>query len=143
MKTRSGVTLLEVLVSIFIMGIGLLSLLTLFPAGAVKMTQAMKDARCAEAGNNARCVCFSQNIMHDPNVLPLFYTGGGAVGGPTDLRTLNWNGPSWPVFVDPIGIFYIGLGVNAPLSANLPRTFTTNTQTNSTALRWFSLPDDY
>ena len=33
-RDRPGVTLLEVLTAIFIMGIGMLAILTLFPAGA-------------------------------------------------------------------------------------------------------------
>jgi hypothetical protein len=145
------VTLLEVLVSIFIMGIGLLALLTLFPLGATTMAQAMKDARTGETGMNARSVCFSQNVAHDPNVLPLFYTGGGAAGGPTDLRTLTWNGPSYPVYVDPIGVWYI-TGLSASLAPSptvpqpysyLPRTFSSLANTNVSALRWYSLPDDY
>ena len=36
---RSGVTLLEVLVSMLVMAIGLLALLTLFPLGATENTQ--------------------------------------------------------------------------------------------------------
>jgi hypothetical protein len=35
------------------MGIGLLSLLTLFPLGALNMAQAIKDTRCAHAAANA------------------------------------------------------------------------------------------
>jgi len=136
------VTLLEVLVSIFIMGIGLLALLTLFPLGATTMAQAMKDARTGETGQNAKSVCYSQNVPHDPNVLPLFYTGGGAVGGATDLRTLNWNGPSYPVYVDPIGVWYI-TGLSPTLAPNLPRTFSSLANTNASAMRWYSLPDDY
>jgi prepilin-type N-terminal cleavage/methylation domain-containing protein len=119
MRARSGVTLLEVLIAIFIMGIGLLALLALFPLGASVMALAMRDARCAEAGHNAKGTCFGQN------------------------------GPSYPVFVDPIGVYYIGLG-NAPLAVNLPRTSWTLPPdpnpliTNGNkALRWCSLADDY
>src|SRR5262249_53709119 len=50
---RSGVTLLEVLVSIFVMGIGLLSLLALFPIGVLTMRQAIQDDRAASAGASA------------------------------------------------------------------------------------------
>lgn len=42
---RRGVTLLEVLVAIFIAGVGLLSLLTLFPIGMTNMARAVNDDR--------------------------------------------------------------------------------------------------
>ena len=43
--TQAGVGLTEVLAAIFVMGIGLLALLTLFPLGALQMAQAIKDDR--------------------------------------------------------------------------------------------------
>jgi prepilin-type N-terminal cleavage/methylation domain-containing protein len=50
---RRGVTLLEVLAAIFIMGVGLLALLTLFPLGALSMAQAIKDDRAASVAADA------------------------------------------------------------------------------------------
>jgi hypothetical protein len=50
---RSGISLIEVLIAIFVLALGLLSVLTLFPLGAVEMAQAIKDDRCAQANNNA------------------------------------------------------------------------------------------
>jgi len=50
---RPGITLLEVLVAIFIMGIGLLALLTLFPLGALEMAQAIQDDRAGKAAADA------------------------------------------------------------------------------------------
>ena len=50
---QAGVTLLEVLVAIFVMGIGLLALLTLFPLGALEMAEAIKDDRTGSAASNA------------------------------------------------------------------------------------------
>ncbi len=52
-QTRSGATLTEVLVAIFVMAIGLLALLTLFPLGALSMAQAIKDDRSSHAAKNA------------------------------------------------------------------------------------------
>ena len=43
--TQTGTTLLEVLVAIFITGVGLLALLTLFPLGALEMARAIDDDR--------------------------------------------------------------------------------------------------
>lgn len=53
MVRRNATTLTEVLIAIFIMGIGLMAILALFPLGAVQMAQALKDQRAAEAAANA------------------------------------------------------------------------------------------
>jgi hypothetical protein len=50
---RPGVTLTEVLVALFVMAIGMIALLTLFPLGAMQLSQAIKDDRTAQASNNA------------------------------------------------------------------------------------------
>ena len=53
MNRRNAVTLTEVLIAIFVLSIGLLALLSLFPLGAAQMAQALKDQRCAEAASVA------------------------------------------------------------------------------------------
>ena len=53
MDRRPGVTLIEVLVAIFVVALGLLALLTLFPLGALSMAQAIKDDRIALMSSNA------------------------------------------------------------------------------------------
>lgn len=50
---RRGVTLVEVLVAIFVMGIGLLALLTLFPVGALELAQAINDDRAGKVASDA------------------------------------------------------------------------------------------
>ena len=57
-SSTSGVTLVEVLTAIFVMGIGLLALLTLFPLGALSMAQAIKDSRAGAIA--AEATAFSQ-----------------------------------------------------------------------------------
>ncbi len=52
MNRRRGVTLIEVMIAIFVMGLGLLAILSLFPLGASQMAQALRDQRCAEAAAN-------------------------------------------------------------------------------------------
>jgi hypothetical protein len=51
-----SVTLLEVLTSIFISGVGLLSLLTLFPLGAMEMHQAIQDDRTGHVHETAAAI---------------------------------------------------------------------------------------
>jgi hypothetical protein len=50
---RKAVTLTEVLIAIFLMGIGLMAILSLFPLGASQMAQALQDQRAAEAATTA------------------------------------------------------------------------------------------
>src|SRR6266851_9037588 len=77
---HSGATLTEVLVAIFVMAIGLLALLTLFPLGALSMAQAIKDARTAHSAKNAFAIAEGQNIHNDP-----FITNDGNFLGPTAI----------------------------------------------------------
>jgi len=51
---RTGITLVEVLVAIFIIGVGLLALLTLFPLGALELAQAIKDDRAGTIAAEAQ-----------------------------------------------------------------------------------------
>src|SRR5262245_1305356 len=46
MNRRPGISLTEVLIAIFVVALGLLGVLSLFPLGAVRMAQAIKDDRC-------------------------------------------------------------------------------------------------
>jgi hypothetical protein len=47
-KSRRGITLSEVLVAMFVLTIGLMGILALFPLGAAQMAQAVKDERTAQ-----------------------------------------------------------------------------------------------
>ena len=55
---RRGYTLLEVLAAIFIMGVGLLAILTLFPVGALELARAIQDDRATAVAQ--RAVALSQ-----------------------------------------------------------------------------------
>jgi type II secretory pathway pseudopilin PulG len=65
---RSGATLVEVLVAIFIMAIGLLALLVLFPLGVLTMAQAVQDDRAANVAQNATALAVLQDVRHDPSL---------------------------------------------------------------------------
>src|SRR5437879_4934660 len=72
MNRRNAVTLTEVLIAIFVLSIGLLALLSLFPLGAAQMAQALKDQRSAEAaaiaGAHARGI-WKEACVTPPNTL--------------------------------------------------------------------------
>ncbi len=117
---RGGTTLVEVLVAIFIMAIGLMTLLTLFPLGALSMAQAIQDSRAGQAAANAAALVEAKQLRHDDKVgydLDPNYPSSdhrrdvfieplprGNKGVPSKkLPPAPLDGPSYPIFVDPIG----------------------------------------
>ena len=150
MPRRSGVTLLEVLVAIFIMGIGLLALLTLFPLGALRMAKAIQDERCAQAAANARAIAVMKNIRGDLTPTGLlnptdgFFNAGG--GG----NNADPDGPSYPVLVDPIGWRatagllpqQILVGGASNMARRSVSFVTAAPNAAQEALQWFTLQDD-
>src|ERR1700694_424035 len=108
MVRRPGATLIEVLVAIFVMGIGLIALLTLFPLGALRMAQAIQDDRCATAVKNAIAVATIKNVRNDllvrsPPWFPKFDVFKDAIPGENRTLPADPHGPSYPVLVDPWG----------------------------------------
>jgi prepilin-type N-terminal cleavage/methylation domain-containing protein len=114
---RPGVTLLEVLIAIFIMSIGMLALLTLFPVGALEMARALRSNRSAGAAVLAESFAMSQDIRHDPAVVnnlggvydPAGWTDAFTNPFGTALPTAT-SGPSYGVYVDPYN-YILDVGV--------------------------------
>jgi prepilin-type N-terminal cleavage/methylation domain-containing protein len=124
MTRRNGLSLTEVLVALFIMAIGLIAILTMFPLGALQMGQALKDDRTAQSASNAdgyirwywrEYVLRTQqdaalaNALNNPNATK--YDGTSPAQRPqafpqafpvTPVATTD-PGPSYPVVVDPMG----------------------------------------
>jgi hypothetical protein len=124
MTHRPAVTLIEVLIAMFIMAIGMLALLVLFPLGAVSMAQALKDDRCASTASMAENVAIATNVRYDPNVTPSFAA-------------------SPLVYVDPYGALQGMLPVGTGVLPNpIPRVSPSFVTSIQLADRWFSLPDD-
>jgi Tfp pilus assembly protein PilV len=95
MNRRAGVTLIEVLIAIFVMALGLLALLTLFPLGALSMAQALKDDRVALTAANGLATLKAMSVANDTNV----------VSGMThSSNNLAGDQPSYATFFDPIGM---------------------------------------
>jgi hypothetical protein len=149
MQRRPGATLLEVLVALFIMAVGMLALLTLFPLAAISMGQALQDDRAASAATCAENVALAMDIRHDPLVVGSFT----APSGMTALKS-NYTGPSYPVYVDPWGYLTATTPVGAVsgTTVGIPRvSVNLNTYypkrgagplSTAEAARLFSLPDD-
>ena len=114
MKTRPGITLVEVLVSIFIMGIGMIALLTLFPLGAINVAQALRDDRAALAAANADGFATARDLRHDAAIADGFVQELAGLD-PAYLAV----GPSSPLFVDP---FRTQLGDTRLGAAGTPNT---------------------
>ncbi len=92
---RRGLTLTEALVAMFVAAIGMISLLALFPLGALQMGQALKDARSTETATNAEALMRSYwkiNVLEAATPDPFVTAFGPAVG------------LSNPVFIDPVGV---------------------------------------
>lgn len=113
-RHRPGLSLTEVLVTLFIMGLGTIAILTLFPLGALNMAQAMRDDRTTQAAGQADAYLrwyYQANVVEQPLVYEPF---AAAMTDPNDglpllspLRTGDPVAlpaePSYPVFVDPMG----------------------------------------
>lgn len=165
MIRRSAVTLIEVLVSIFIMGVGLLALLTLFPLGALTMDQAIKADRAAALARNMYGIVTAKNVRRDTAFFDLTQTPvvdaytdpnppptGGLRWIPIPRQPGLWRGPTYPIFVDPWGVLASGaprpLGAT-PASPGIPRRSVSFVAGQATAparrqqaLTFFSLTDD-
>jgi Tfp pilus assembly protein PilV len=107
---RRAVTLVEVLIAIFLMGIGLMAILSLFPLGAAQMAQALQDQRAAEAATTAAAyarVMWKQAVAVDPNDAQAKF-----------VSTTDWNTPNSPqLFITAMDNPNLGLS-----SSSVPNT---------------------
>jgi hypothetical protein len=115
MNRRTGATLIEVLVAIFVAALGLLALLALFPVGAFSMAQAIKDSRTALAAANAAALANAMNLTNDPDLWVnqqnngvSFFTNPGPPTGLTPLQPGKYSGPSYSIYIDPVGFNVLG-----------------------------------
>jgi hypothetical protein len=153
MKRRHAVTLIEALMAIFVMAIGLLALLTLFPLGAVQMAHALKDERTAGSGMLAVSTWKGFDLGNDPFINSTNFENpypGTLAAMTTGVTT------SYPVYVDPIGITNgaavplgnVAFGIPRVSASRLPQASLNQPnalqgQTPAWAARWFTMPDDH
>ena len=118
MTRRPGLSLTEVLVAIFVMGIGCVAVLTLFPLGALNMAQAFRDDRTTQAASQAggylRWYVEEQRTqgqlgseifikaMTSPDEVSKSFTIPGEGAG---FIPAGSGMPSYPVVVDPFGVW--------------------------------------
>lgn len=141
MQHRPGLTLMEVLIAIFVMAIGMLALLVLFPIGALTMARAVRDDRAANAGAIASNLAVIWDVRNDPLVQLQLNSNA-----PTNTLVLPPNppqvveeAPSALVYVDP---YYAVIG-STTLGGVITRTGVSYGPGGlATALRWFTLHDD-
>ena len=108
-RRRPGLSLTEVLVALFIMGLGTIAILTLFPLGALNMASALKDERTSQAAGQA------DSYMR-------FYWQSDVVGPAADTNPLTNPDPFTGAFVNP----------NAPLGQTQPHpALTTDPQVSA------------
>jgi hypothetical protein len=144
------------LVAIFIMAIGLLALLTLFPLGALRMLKAIQDERCAQAGNNASTIGVMGSIGQLQTLVPPLPAGAAgtydpylnpfAPGQPGSPPNTQGEFPSYPVLVDPVGASAFGstngLQLGGTGQSAIARFSVNFAQRTQDALQWFTLQDD-
>jgi prepilin-type N-terminal cleavage/methylation domain-containing protein len=173
---RAGVTLIEVLVAIFVASIGLLALMALFPVGALSMKQALRDSRCAQSAANAMAIFKSQKLAQNPDLNLLNGLADPFVDGTPAGSIFGYrlqaaaNGPSYPLYIDPLGATFKSTvpptnnHLPLPITMDIPATIyprilragvnlvrptpsappdaTHNPSRIQLYLRWFSLHDE-
>jgi prepilin-type N-terminal cleavage/methylation domain-containing protein len=146
MNRRRGLSLIEVLIAIFVMAIGMISLLVLFPLGMINASWAIKNNRISQAAANANSsgempgmtFATSQYSLRDDPMYRTIFTVPCPPTGTTYFYTdlfSNWSGsPNWTfstldprssmvVYVDPIGFnatSVTGLPPGVYLGGNFP-----------------------
>lgn len=100
MTRRPGMSLTEVLVALFILTIGVIGILTMFPLGAAQMARAVRDDRSAQAAQQADGFMrwYWQTYVVDPTISPGLVTkanqnlGYAFPTGSLDVNFVNGTG---------------------------------------------------
>ena len=137
-RVRSGITLTEILISILILGVGVISLATLFPLGLVRLQRAQRLTRGAYLAESAFADLGSRNLLAKASFYPDLINGWNydpvnkqyydpwvqdTIDYGSNAYQVNGNGPygasrgfgqGLPVVYDPlwwdVAVFSAGLG---------------------------------
>ncbi len=135
MTRRPGMSLAEVLVALFILAIGLIAILTMFPLGAAQMGQAVRDDRSAQTSSAADGYLRSywkSEIVEKGGAGESFFAALDDPDGPgAEFMPADIDDASYPVLIDPMGFVarptpenknWVGDPLPGPARAtNLPR----------------------
>jgi hypothetical protein len=145
MIRRTGATLIEVLVAIFVMGVGLLALLALFPIGVLTMRQAIQDDRTAHAAASATAIA---RMKVSPSKYDVYFKRADT-GIANAMSDAPPEGPSYPLLLDTVGyrLFTAGLAPwvgSQPFGGirRLPFPELAVNHPNNNPLLWQISPDD-
>jgi type II secretory pathway pseudopilin PulG len=123
-RSRSGITLTEILISILIMGIGLISIATLFPIGMVRLRQAQQESRSGLLAESAGNDLGAKNLLYKPSFSESLLYGGfdpflqdapiaTAISATTLTNTgqppHSYTGSGLPICYDPLWWAYAGI----------------------------------
>lgn len=119
---RRGISLTEVLVALFIMALGVIAILTMFPMGLITMGQALKDDRATQCAYQAEAYMrwyWRDQVLSKPTPTEPFYDAMNSPGGTLPAILPSDPEASYPVLVDPMGVVmgngdWIGTGSGQP-----------------------------
>jgi type II secretory pathway pseudopilin PulG len=72
-RARSGITLTEILIAILIMGVGLISLATLFPLGLLRLREASRNSRAGLTYETAADDMDTRSLFYKPSFVQTWY----------------------------------------------------------------------
>lgn len=143
-RRRPGVTLMEVLIATFILAIGLIAIMALFPIGAVNMARAINQDRSATHGMNSDAIVryYWKQAWNDPNGGTVWPNAHAAYDYSQEPMLVyleshpRWgiipgaaSQPGFPLLIDPVGhltktgndqLFVAG-NINLPMRTTLRR----------------------
>ena len=95
-RSRSGITLIEILISIAIMGIGVISIATLFPLGLIRLRNAQRLTRGAYLVESATADLGARNLLSAASFFPnaLYQTTNAGFYNPLYVDTATY-GSDW------------------------------------------------
>src|SRR5512135_1736793 len=73
-RGRSGITLTEILISILILGVGVISLATLFPLGLLRLRDAQRAARSGYLVESAAADLEARNLLNKSSFTNVYFS---------------------------------------------------------------------
>ena len=109
---RSGITLTEILIAILIMGVGLISLATLFPLGLIRLREATRQGRAGTTFESAADDIDARSLLFKPSFRNTWYGLRDPFVQDADANGVYYTGT--------LGVDAVGSGIIASGSLLLP-----------------------